>query len=109
MRQVYQEDEAENQEQHGTDQSDIVAPEHEEAVRDEEGKDNQTEPGYDLGPPESILNTGTRILRGSYAHQESSENEVEESEGEVDPMYGEPSVTLSGWTVNLDIIQHEML
>lgn len=56
VREVDEENEAEEDEYRGTNEGDIVAPEHEKAVRDEEGYGDQDEPEEDLGtPPSAVL------------------------------------------------------
>lgn len=84
MSQVDQENETKEQEQDSTDQSDIVAPEDEESVRDQEGDDNETNPSDQLGPPETILNSRSLVACVLDANQQESHDEVEEAESKVD-------------------------
>ena len=54
VREVNEEDEAEEDEYGCAYHGDIVAPEHEEAVRDEERHDDQDDPEQNLGTPPSV-------------------------------------------------------
>ncbi len=55
VREVDEEDEAEEDEDGSTDHRDVVAPEHEEAVRDEERHDDQNKPEEGFGTPPSAI------------------------------------------------------
>ena len=55
MGKIHEEDKSEQDEEHSTDESNIVAPEAEEAFRNEECQDNEGEPDDDFGTPISIL------------------------------------------------------
>lgn len=64
MCQVDQEDQSEKEEECGSNEGNIVAPDEEETFRNEERQDDESQPGDDLRTPETILYGGTRILRG---------------------------------------------
>ena len=51
FRYLKEEDEAEEDEERGADHGDVVAPEHEEGVGDEEGDDDEDEPEEDFRTP----------------------------------------------------------
>lgn len=51
MRKVDQENETKKNEDCGANESDVVSPEDEEAVRDEKGDHDQQEPEQNLGTP----------------------------------------------------------
>jgi len=53
MREVDQKNQSKDDEYAGTDERDIVAPEHEEAVRDEECHGSECDPKENLGTPEA--------------------------------------------------------
>jgi len=84
MSQVYQENEAEKQEQHSADQSDIVAPDDEEAVRNQEGDDDQSDPGNYLGTPEAVLDSRSLVACVLDANEQQGHDGVEKSESKVD-------------------------
>lgn len=109
MREVDQEDEAEEEEEHGAEEGDIVAPDHEEAVGDEEGEDDEAEPEDDLWSPEAVLDACTRVFGGSYAEEGKREEEVEHAKGEVDAVDGDPAVACSLWTAYFHVIECEVL
>lgn len=54
MCEVDEEDETEEDEYCGTDKRDVVAPEDEEAVGDEEGYDDKNEPKEDFRAPPTL-------------------------------------------------------
>ena len=60
---VHEQDQAQEQEQHGAAESDIIAPDFEESVRNQEGKDDKAQPRNDLRSPESILNRRATVFR----------------------------------------------
>lgn len=84
MSQVNQENETKKQEQDSADQSDIIAPDNEEAIRNQEGNDNETDPSNQFGSPEAILNSRSLVARVLDADQQEGHDEVEEAESEVD-------------------------
>lgn len=55
MGKVYEEDKTEEDEQCGADEGYVVAPDHEEAVGDEEGCNDEYEPQEDLGTPPAVV------------------------------------------------------
>lgn len=54
MRKVDKEYKAEEDEDSGTDKRDVVAPEHEKAVGDEERDDDEDKPEEDFGSPPTV-------------------------------------------------------
>ena len=109
VRKVYQQDQAKEQEQDGTAESDIVTPNLEECVRDEESEDDQAEPCDNLGSPEAVLNRCATVFRAVDTKEEYSVNSVEAAESEVDAVNsGEAEALLAG-TVDSDIVQENAL
>ena len=109
MRQVYQQDQTKKEEEHGADQSNVVAPEHEESIGDEECKDDQGKPGNDLGPPVAILYRRARILGRVDADEKDGKDEVEKTERKVDSVDSKPSVTIPIPTADFNVVEHYML
>lgn len=62
MGKIDQEDQAENEEKHAAKEGDVVAPELEERVGNEEGDHDEGEPGDDFRAPVAILQSGARVL-----------------------------------------------
>ena len=60
---VHEQDQAQEQEQHGTAESDIIAPDFEESVRNQEGEDDKAQPRNDLRSPEAILDRRATVFR----------------------------------------------
>ncbi|CAG8571471.1 7424_t:CDS:2, partial [Scutellospora calospora] len=109
MRKVYQQDQAKEQEQDGTTESDVVTPDLEESVRDEESEDDQAQPCDDLGSPKAILNRRTAVFRAVDAEQQDGVDGMEAAESEVDAVdSGEAEALFSG-TVDGDIVEEDAL
>ena len=77
MRKVDEENETEEDEYGCTDESDIVAPEHEKPVRDEERYGHEDDPQKDFRAPPAILDGSSLVFRIFDANKESSNDEVE--------------------------------
>lgn len=109
MGKVDEQNKSKEEEQYAATEGDVVAPEHEELVRDKEREDDEGKPGNDLGAPVAILDRSPRVLRGCDAEEEAGKDQVEETESEVDAMDGKPAVTLSGRAIYLDVVKCQML
>lgn len=55
MSEINEQDQAEEEEEHGAYESDVLAPDLEEGFRDEECQDDESQPDKDLGTPVSVL------------------------------------------------------
>lgn len=108
MCEVNQQNETNQQEQTGSDHGDVVSPDNKEWVRNEEGKDDHGKPADDLWAPESILNWCAAILGRSYSEKHQSHEDVEETQGEVDPLYRDVSVALFPVALDVHVVQGEM-
>ena len=69
MRQVHQKDQAEEDEDHCSDECKVFAPHLEEGLWDEECHDHECEPDDDLRPPISVLQGSAAISRGLDAEE----------------------------------------
>ena len=86
MSEVDEKDKTEHNEYCCTDESDVVAPEHKETIRDEEGDDDKNDPEKDLGAPPSVLDSGTFVLGVLHTDKEGTYKEMEQRQGEAYPM-----------------------
>lgn len=109
MSQVDKENESKKQKQDGTDQSDIVAPDDEEAVGDQEGDDDKSDPCNDLGAPEAVLDGRSLVACVLDADEQESHDEVENTESKVDTV--DSSEAIAGLAVTGDggVIKQDML
>ena len=64
VRKVDEENQPQEKEEHGTSQSYVIAPEHEEALGDEERQDHECQPYDNFGAPKAVLKCRTPILGG---------------------------------------------
>lgn len=108
MRQVHQEDESDEQEQARANHGKVVAPHDEERVRDEEGQDNHANPAEDLGRPEAVLYRRAPVLRRPHANQHQRHQDVEEGEGEVDPLHCDIAVALLSVALDVHVVKGEV-
>lgn len=90
---VDEEDEAEEDEERRANERDVVAPEHEEAIRDEEGSGDEDEPKQDLRAPPAVLNCGTFVLCIPHSDKRKGEDKVQEGEGEAYTVDLRPSIS----------------
>lgn len=109
MRKINQQDQTDQEEEDGTDESNIVAPEGEEGVWNQEGDDNKTNPGNQLGTPEAILNGRSLVSGVADSDEEERENEMEETQGEVDAVYGGESIALFASACDGGIVEQDVL
>lgn len=109
MRQINQEDKADQEEEDGANQSNIIAPEDEEAVGNEEGNDDETNPGRQFRTPETILNCGSLIPGAVDANEEQRQDEVQEAQGEVDAVDGGVAIAVFAHTANGGKVQQHLL
>ena len=86
MSEVDEKDETEHNEYRCADESDVVAPEHKETIRDEEGDDDKNNPEKDLGAPPSVLDSGTFVLGILHTYKQCTYKEMEQRQGEAYPM-----------------------
>ena len=109
MRKIHQQDQAQKEEEHGAEESDVVAVHKEEGFGDEERHDNKCQPEDNLRSPESILKSGATIPSILHTKEQEGENQVEETETEVDAMHSHPAVTFLAVASNFHIIESQML
>src|SRR5689334_21395050 len=109
MRQVDQKDQAEEEEKCGSDQGNIVTPEHEERFRNKEGDHNQGQPGNEFRTPEAVLNCSTGILRRVDTKEKDSHYDVKDAKRKVDPVNSDPAITVPIRTTNFHVIQRQVL
>lgn len=109
MSQVDQENESKKQEQDSANQSDIVAPDDEEAIGNQEGNDNETDPGDQLGTPEAVLDSRSLVASVLDANKQESHDEVEKAQSEVDTV--DSSEAIAGLAVAGDCseVEQDML
>ena len=71
MREVDKQNKAKKNENRGSNERDVVSPEHEETVRDEEGNSNEEDPQKDLRtPPSEQVVSGVRS-KGTFGRTRS--------------------------------------
>ena len=105
MCEVDKENETKKDEHSGADHGDVVAPEHEETIRDEEGEDDKDEPEQHFRTPPSsqafrtlallvhvlchspVLDSSSLVFRIFDSDENCTENQVEQREGETYPMH----------------------
>lgn len=109
MSQVDQENETKKQEQDSADQSDIVAPDDEEAIRNQEGNDNETDPGDQLGSPEAVLNSRSLVACVLDADEQQGHDEMEEAESEVDTVDSGEAIACLAVAGDCSEIEQDML
>lgn len=109
MSQVDQKDQAEQEKEHRTEESDVVAVDEEEAFRDEERQHDEPDPEQDFWTPESILNSGATISRGLDAEKQESEDQVEETKAEVDAVNCDPTVTFLSVAFDFHVVESQVL
>lgn len=108
MRQVDEQDQANEQEETGARHGEVVAPDDEERVRDEEGEDDHGDPAEDLGAPEAVLDGRAAVLGGPDADEHEGHEDVEEAEGEVDALDGDEAVALLAVALDVDVVEREL-
>ena len=92
MCEIDQQDEAYKKKEDGANKSDIVSPGNKEAVRDQEGDDNQAQPGNELGTPEAVLDGRSLVARVVDANEQQRQDEMEKAQGEVDAMDSDETI-----------------
>jgi len=105
MGQIDEQNEPEQQEKDGSDKSDVVSPCDEKGVGNEEGEDDEGEPGEDLGAPESVLDGGSLVPRRVDAEEEYGQNKVEKTEGEVEAVDSDKTEALLANALQLHVIE----
>lgn len=109
MCEVNEEDEAEEQEEHSANQGEVVAPDEEEAFRDEEGEDDQEQPGYDLWSPVPVLDGSAAITSAVDAKEDDSQDGVEHTERKLDTVDGDEAVALLAEAGYREVVEGQML
>jgi len=109
MSKIHQQNQANKEKQDGSDKSNIVAPEGEEGVRDEESDDNKTNPGNQFRTPEPILKSRSLVSSVVYTNQKQSQDEMKEPQREIDAVYGGESITFFACTRDGGIIEEDFL
>lgn len=109
VREIYQQDQAEEQEQDRAAKRDIVAPDLEESVRNQECYDYEAQPRDNLRSPESILNRRAAVFRAVDTKKQNGVDSVEAAESEVDAVdSGEAEALLAG-AIDGDIVEQNAL
>ena len=106
--QIDEQNQANEQEETGSNHGKVVAPDDEERVGDEEGEDDHADPSKNLGAPEAVLDLGAAILGGADADEHEGHEDVEEAEGEVDALDGDEAVALLAVALDVDVVQGEL-
>ena len=106
---IDKQDQAKEQEQHGSEESNIVAPDLEESVRNQECQDDQAQPCDNLRSPKSILNRRTTIFRAVDTKQQYGVDGVEAAESEVDAVNSGKAEALLAGAVDGDIVEENAL
>lgn len=107
--QIHQQDQSQKQEENGAYKCNIVAPDLEETVWDQEAEHNQAQPDDNLGSPEAILQRGSGVLGGVDTDQQDGQYEVEQAQRKVDAMHGGKAKAFVSEAVHHDIIQQNVL
>lgn len=108
MRKVDEQDQADEEEEACANHGEVVAPDDEEGVRNEEGQDHQGQPGDDLGPPEAVLDGRTAVLGAPHADEHHGHDDVEEAERKVDALHRDVAVALLAVALDVDVVQGEV-
>ena len=108
VRQVHQEDEAEENEEHGSDEGTIFAPHLKEGLWDEESQDNKCEPQYDLRAPISVLQGCAAVSGRLDAKEKYGEGEMEEPEPKVDSLNSNISIALFALTADGHVVERQV-
>lgn len=106
---VDEKDEAEEQEEHGADQSKVVAPDEEETLGDKESGDDQEQPGDDLWSPVPVLNSGTAVTSVIDAEEDDGENGMEDPKRKLDAVDGDKAVALLTETRYGEVVESQVL
>jgi len=109
MSEIYQQNQTDEKKQDGSDKSNIVAPEGKEGVRDEESDDNKTDPGDQFRTPEPVLKSRSLVSGVVHTNQKQSQDEMKESQREVDAMYGGESIAFFACARDGGIIEEDFL
>ena len=94
MGEVDEQDQAKENEEHGSYKGEVLAPDAEEVFRNQERDDHESEPDDDLRSPEAILKSCPWIFRCSHAEQKEGKEEVEQAQAEIDALYRNVAVAL---------------
>ena len=109
VRKVYQQDQAKEQEQDGTTESDVVSPNLEECVRDEESEHDQAEPCDNLRSPEAVLDRCATVFRAVDSEEQDGVDGVEAAESEVHTVNSGKAEALFSGAVDGDIVKEDTL
>lgn len=106
---INEQDKSDKEEEDGADKSDIVAPDGEEGVGNQESDDDEANPCDQLGTPEAVLDSRSLVSGVADSDEEKSEDKVEETESEVDAVDGSESITLLAGARDGGIVQQYFL
>lgn len=109
MCQIDEKNQTQQEEEHGAEESNIIAVDEEEAFRNEERHDNEPNPEEHFWSPEAILKGGAAIPGCLHAKEQEGENQVEETETEVDAMDRDPTVTFLSIAFDFHIVEGQVL
>jgi hypothetical protein len=108
VRQIDQQNQTNEQEQAGPGHGEVVAPNDEERVGNEEGEDDHANPAQDLRCPKAVLDLGAAVLGGPHTDEHQGHEDVEETEGEVDALHCNEAIALLAVALDVDIVQGEL-
>ena len=109
MRKVNEQDQAQKQEQDRAYECNIIAPRNEEAVWNQECDDNQHQPAYYLGSPESVLDGCALVLGRLDTQQHEGEQEMERAERKVHAMHSYEAIAVFAITRYRHVVEREVL
>lgn len=109
VREIHEEDETKQQEEHRADESDVVAVDEEERFGNEERHDQKSDPDNHFRTPVSVLQGCSAISRCPDTEKQERHDEMKQPQSEVDPMNSHPTIALFTIASNLHIIKGHML
>lgn len=109
MCEINKEDEAEEQEKHGANQGEVVTPNKEEALGDEESEDDQEQPGDDLWSPVPVLDGGAAVTSAVDANKDNCQDGVEDTERELNAVDSNETVALLAEARYREVVESQVL
>lgn len=109
MCKVDEKDEAEEQKEHGADEGEVVAPDEEEALGDQEGEEDQEKPDNDLWSPITVLDGGAAVAGIVDTEEQGSVDGMEDTKCELDAVDSDEAVALLAETGYREEVESQML
>lgn len=106
---VDQQDQPEKEEEHGAEESNVVAPCDEKGVGNEKGCYNQADPANQFGTPEAVLDGSATVFGASNAQKHDCQEEVEGTQSKVDTMYRNPAIAILAGAFDVNVFQGQIL